>query len=278
MSTNVAQAREALGVHLRQLRRDASLTGRQLVAGCGWLPSKVSKIEKGKQTPSPADINAWTIATGQPHAAAALRAELAALESFYRDWRRQLRAGMRFRQAEALNLEAAVRHLRVFESSYVPGLLQTAEYAALRLAQGARLHRASIDIDAAVAVRMRRQAVLQLPTKHFDFVIAEAALSAGNAASGEIMVAQIDHLRAATLHPSVRIGINPAGTIWPIHIDHGFWLYDDAFVLVETAVAELRLAHTDEVRTYRRIHGELSSAAVYGEAARTVMISVKGRL
>src|SRR5207302_7561829 len=91
LTTNVAQAREALGAHLRQLRRDADMTGRELAAACGWLPSKVSKIENGKQSPSPADIRAWAHAAGHPEAEAALRAELATLESFFRDWRRQLK-------------------------------------------------------------------------------------------------------------------------------------------------------------------------------------------
>ena len=44
------RAREALGLRLRELRRDAHLTGRQLAASQGWHPSKVSKVEGGKQT------------------------------------------------------------------------------------------------------------------------------------------------------------------------------------------------------------------------------------
>jgi len=42
---------EALGIRLRDLRRDTGLTGRQLAAACHWQPSKVSKIEYGRQTP-----------------------------------------------------------------------------------------------------------------------------------------------------------------------------------------------------------------------------------
>ncbi|HEX4816717.1 MAG TPA: helix-turn-helix transcriptional regulator, partial [Nonomuraea sp.] len=37
------QAVQALGIRLRDLRRDAGLTGRQLATACGWVPSKVSK-------------------------------------------------------------------------------------------------------------------------------------------------------------------------------------------------------------------------------------------
>lgn len=276
MTTNVAQAREALGAHLRQLRRDATpqaLSGRELAAACSWFPSKVSKIENGKQTPSPSDIRAWVTATGHPEAERPLRAELAALESFYRDWRRQLKAGMRFRQVESLGLESETRHLRVWEPNYVPGLLQIAEYARIRLAQGARLYGAPDDGDSAVAIRMNRQQVLHLPTKRFDFLIAEGALRDGNAAPPEVMAAQLDRLMVSTTHTTVTLGIVPAAVLWPFHADNGFWLYDTNAVIIETLTAELRLTHADEVAIYARVHAALTEAAVYGTDARTLIAS-----
>jgi transcriptional regulator with XRE-family HTH domain len=278
LTTNVAQAREALGAHLRQLRRDADLTGRELAAACGWLPSKVSKIENGKQTPSPTDVRTWASATGHPEAEAPLRAELAALESFYRDWRRQLKAGMRFRQVEALGIEADTRHLRVWEPNYVPGLLQTAEYARIRLAQGARLHGAPDDVGAAVAIRMNRQHVLHLPTKRFDFLIAEGVLRDGNAAPPDVMAGQLDRLMVATTHTTVRLGVIPAGSMWPFHADNGFWLYDADAVIIETLTAELRLVHADEVAVYARVHAALADVAVYGTGARALIAAALSAL
>ncbi|WP_433566676.1 helix-turn-helix domain-containing protein [Nocardia sp. CA-151230] len=47
--TNATQdAREALGQCLRDIRRRAELSGRQLAALAGWHESKVSKLEYGK--------------------------------------------------------------------------------------------------------------------------------------------------------------------------------------------------------------------------------------
>ena len=70
------RAREALGLRLRELRRDAQLTGRELAQSQGWHPSKVSKIEAGKQTPSQADIRAWAVACRRPDLARDLVASL----------------------------------------------------------------------------------------------------------------------------------------------------------------------------------------------------------
>lgn len=60
--TSFQREREALGHRLRELRRDARLTGRQLAEAQRWQPSKVSRIESGKQTPSDADVEVWATA------------------------------------------------------------------------------------------------------------------------------------------------------------------------------------------------------------------------
>jgi len=275
LQANVQQAREALGAHLRQLRRDTGLNGKDFAARLGWMPSKVSKIELGQQTPTPADLDAWVDAAGRPDTAAALRDELAALESFYREYRRRLRSGMRPRQQEALDTETKARRIRVFDTHYVPGPFQTPEYARQMLAKGARLHGAPDDVDEAVAVRMRRQELLYRPGKSFHFVVGEAVLRSGAAAPRTAMVAQLDRLVAATtLGPDVRFGVIPFEVEWPVFLDHGFWIIDDDFVIVETLAAELRLTRPDEVEIYAKVFDQLAAVASYGPAARTVIMRV----
>lgn len=41
-----------LGICLRRLRIDAGMSGRELAEVLGWPPSKISKIELGRQVPS----------------------------------------------------------------------------------------------------------------------------------------------------------------------------------------------------------------------------------
>jgi transcriptional regulator with XRE-family HTH domain len=275
VQSNVQQAREALGAHLRALRRDAGLNGKEFAAKLAWRPSKVSKLELGQQTPTPADLTAWAEAVGKPDAAQALAGELAALESFYREYRQRLRSGMRARQQEALDAETKARTFRVFNTHYVPGVFQTPEYARHMLAKGARLHGAPDDVDEAVAVRMRRQELLYRPGKTFHLVVSEAVLRSGAAAPLEVMTAQLDRLVAATaLGPSVRFGVIPFEVQWPVFLDHGFWIFDDEFVLVETLAAELRLTRPDEVGTYAKVFDQLAAIAAYGAAARAVIMRV----
>src|SRR5579859_7242482 len=130
--TNVHEARLALGKRLRELRTAAGLSGRQLAESLSWQPSKVSKIENGRQTPSDDDIQGWTRATHQEGETEALLASLHSLEIQHAEWQRILRAGIRPRQNELLDLDLRTRFFRAFEATVIPGLLQTAEYARVR--------------------------------------------------------------------------------------------------------------------------------------------------
>lgn len=58
-SSNVHEARDALGKRLRELRQAADMSGRQLAESLSWPPSKVSKLENGRQTPTDDDIRKW---------------------------------------------------------------------------------------------------------------------------------------------------------------------------------------------------------------------------
>ena len=61
--SSLHEARLALGKRLRELRRQADLSGRELAEALRWPPSKVSKLENGRQSPTDDDIRAWAEAT-----------------------------------------------------------------------------------------------------------------------------------------------------------------------------------------------------------------------
>ncbi|MBT8226002.1 MAG: helix-turn-helix domain-containing protein [Dactylosporangium sp.] len=88
--TSVHEARDALGKRLRALRRQADLSGRQLAELLSWPPSKVSKLENGRQAPTDGDIRNWTRATNSEGETEALLASLHTLEVQHAEWQRQL--------------------------------------------------------------------------------------------------------------------------------------------------------------------------------------------
>ena len=271
--SNVHEARIALGHRLRELRSAANLSGRQLAELLSWPASKISKLENGRQTPSDDDIRAWTRATGSEAETEALLASLHTLEVQHAEWRRILHAGIRPRQNELADLDQQTKLFRVFESTVIPGLLQTAEYARIRFAEGIRVFKLTNDINEAVQGRIQRQEILYRPDKRFHFVLTEAALRM-RLCPPEVMLGQLDRLISLSALPNVRLGIISFQTQYATSPWHGFWMYDTDRVLVETYSAALTLAQPPEVELYARVFDELAAVASYGRAARAITNNV----
>lgn len=271
--TNVHEARAALGKRLRELRQQADLSGRQLAESLSWPPSKVSKLENGRQTPTDDDIRGWTRATNSESEAEALLASLHTLEVQHAEWQRQLKTGLKPHQQEIAELDAKVKLFRAFEPTFIPGLLQTAEYARARFAQSITVFKIRNDINEAVQARVKRQDILYRPDKRFHFVLTEAALRYRLCSPG-IMLGQLDRLVAFAALQNVKLGIIGFETAYVVAPAHGFWLLDSDRVMVETFSAELNLAQPQEITLYSGIFDSLAGVASYGRAARAVITKV----
>lgn len=272
MSTPSQQAREALGLRLRELRKDGGLTQRRLAELAGWVESKVSKIEHGRQTPSEDDIRLWCRLVGAEAHIADLIATVRNIDSQYLEWRRTWRAGgHRRRQAIAAQEEQTSR-FRIYEPLLIPGLLQTPEYARTRFAENIAFHRTPNDLDAAVEARMRRQEILRRGDRdrRFHILIGEAALTLG-VADDDVLLGQLDRLLTLAIMPRLLLGVIPARTRHRRAPHHGFWIFDDRLVLVETVAAELTITQPREIAVYAKEFEWLAASAVYGAGARELI-------
>lgn len=270
---SVHEARRALGQRLRELRQQAGLTGRQVAESLSWPASKVSKLENGRQTPTDDDIRAWAGITRAEGEAESLLASLHTLEVQHAEWQRQLRTGLRPHQDEIADLDAKTRLFRAFEPTFIPGLLQTAEYARARFAQSVTVFKVPNDINEAVRARIRRQEILYQPDKRFHFVLTEATLRYRLCAP-EVMLGQLDRLVTFAALPNVRLGIIGFETPYVVAPTHGFWLLDSDRVMVETFSAELNLAQPQEIDLYSAIFEQMAAVASYGRAARAIVTRV----
>ncbi|MCT2582810.1 DUF5753 domain-containing protein [Actinophytocola gossypii] len=271
--SSLHEARLALGRRLRELRLQAELSGRQLAESLAWPPSKVSKLENGRQSPTGDDIQAWTTATASADEAENLLASLHMLTVQHIEWQRQLRAGLRPHQTEIAALDAKTRLFRALECTFVPGLLQTAEYARARFSQSVQVLNIGGDVDEAVQARIRRQEILYRTDKRFHFVLTEAALRY-RLCSPAAMLGQLDRLISLSALPNVKFGIVGFDTPYAVAPTHGFWLLDEERVMVETFSAELNLAQPQEIELYRRIFEAMAAAASYGRSARDIIKNV----
>lgn len=268
--TSFQREREALGQRLRELRQDARLTGRHLAESQCWQPSKVSRIEGGKQTPSDADVEAWAMACGVPEAVGDLIAALRSLEGHYLEHRRAFRSGMARFQRAICEQEAEYTVIRNFQSSIIAGLLQTPEYARYQFAAGVKYGGPPTDIDESVAARMARQQILYRPETRAHFVLTEAPLRY-RSCPPEVLEGQLDRLLGIASMHTVRLGIIPFETKLMKAPLHGFAVYDQREVLVETLTATLTLSEPSEIRDYLELFAEYANAAVYGAEARALI-------
>ncbi|WP_432114002.1 helix-turn-helix domain-containing protein [Streptomyces sp. S1] len=277
MTTDHQTGRKALGARLSELRVEAGLDGRSLAARLGWPPSKVSKLQNGRQTPSLGDLAAWAEAVGRPDVLSELKARVAGLEATYRSWRRQLAAGHRARQEQAIAETAVTTVTRAVEVVRVPGLLQTPDYARGIFQAAAEFRETDTDIEGSVRARLRRQEALYDPDKRFEFLIHEAALHTRTSAPA-VQAAQLDRLMSVIGLANIDLGIIPFGAQLRRAPSHAFWIYDRRLVIVETIGTEMWLADTDSIETYERAWEWLHDSAVIGVQARRLIGRVRAAL
>lgn len=269
-TSTVHQAREALGKRLRDLRREAELTGRGLATLAGWHSSKVSKIEYGKQSPSEEDIRVWCRLCKAESQAADLIVTVRDIEAMYVEWRRRLLTGTRARQNKLISIEDQTELFRWYEPILIPGLLHTAEYAASVLRRVAAFYEIPDDTDAGVSSRMERQQVLYRPGHQFHFVMGQQALKT-LVGDRDVMAGQLDRLLSVMSMPRVRLGVIPASAPY-VAPSNQFIIFDNRLVHVEAVSAEIAVTQPREIALYARSFAALSSLAVYGSGARSIIM------
>jgi transcriptional regulator with XRE-family HTH domain len=275
--SSLQRARESFGRRLRELREPTGLSGKVFAEQLGWDPAKVSRFETGKRTPSPADVQTWAEACSQPDITDELLAQLSVLDELYATWRRQFRAGFAGRQRASLQVEAHTKLFRVFEPAMVPGLLQTPDYAHHAYQALVDLYGFAGDVDEVVGLRMERQRVLYEPGHQFHFVVTETALRQ-SFVPNDVMRAQLDRLISVSTLKGVVLGIVPMSVQLPAAPWHGFWLFDDRLVQVETISAELSVNEPEEIKMYATTFRVFAEVALYGKQARALLIDIQAGL
>lgn len=270
-SSAAKQAQEALGVRLRELRKDADLTARALAAVTDQHFTRVSKIEHGIQPPTDKDIREWCRACQAEEHIPDLIATLRAVESAYLEFRRQSRAGMkRVLGAHTLALYEHAKVFRIYEHNVIPGLFQTAEYCRAMLSFWIKFLGTPNDLEEAVASRMQRQRVIYRGGKRFVAVLEEQALRTWFG-TAETQAGQLDRLLALLSLPNISLGIIPMMVQRAAIGSTGFWIFDDTLVALETPTASIEVTRPQEVELYTRMFEALKAPAVYGPAARRLI-------
>jgi len=270
LSTPIREARETLGARLAEIRKDAGLTGRALAVRAGWHFTKVSKIENGARSPSEQDIRAWCLVCGAAGQVPNLIATVRNIQAMYLEHRRQLSSGLKHLQESAIPLYERTTVFRVYETTVIPGLLTTAEYAATIFRFWTDFMNVPDDVNAAVAARMERQKVLYTGNRQFTFILEEQTFHT-RVGGPDIMIGQLDRLLAVMSLPAVSLSVIPRRAERHSLAHASFWIFDNSRVNVETVSASLAITQPREIVLYTRVFERLQQSAVTGQHARRLI-------
>lgn len=266
------EARTALANQLREIRRRAGLSGRDLGRLTRWHASKVSRIEHGRQMPSVADIRAWCAHCGEPERVAEdLLAALHATESMWTQWQRMERGGLRRAQESVTPIYERTHRFRFYCSSILPGIVQTEAHTASILRAIMRRRAVPDDIDDAVNARMERTQYLHGGDRRYSIIIEESALRCG-IGDAPTWAGQLGHLLSVSTYPNVSLGVIPFGVgrdaAWPVE---SFYLFDDTEVNVELVAGYLSVTEPRGIAMYAQVFSELHALAAFGARARRLI-------
>jgi transcriptional regulator with XRE-family HTH domain len=266
------QLRTTLARLLRQLRSDAGITGVAAGERAGISQPMVSRWERGRNAPDPAQAQSYAAALG---ADSEMQAEVARLASELDAVREQnipsrlvLSRGAADFQRRVGRLEEGSHHIRTFTPTVIPGLLQTEEYARAVFGAGGLV--TGRDLDEAVEARMERQILLRSDQRHFTLLMSEGALR-WMALSPAVMLRQLERIREIAQLPHVDIGVvewSTPSTVFPMH---GWDLYDDRAAVVGTETATALITDEHDLRQYRALFSDLESIATTAEGLARVL-------
>jgi len=159
---------------LVRLRKEAGLTQEQVAAELKWSSSKLIRVEGGRNAITKVDLDALLARYGV--ASESRREQLQALNRGARQqaWWDSYREGNSSTYLNFVAFEAGAAFIRQFQYGFLPGLLQTADYAEAVTVNSVD----AIRVAAIVGLRLKRQAELanRDPRPRQYYVVDEAVI------------------------------------------------------------------------------------------------------
>jgi transcriptional regulator with XRE-family HTH domain len=196
-----------LGSQLRMLREVRGITREEAGYAIRASGSKISRMELGRVSFKERDVTDLLKLYGVDEDEAATLVDLAVQANTPGWWHKYSDVLPDWFQVY-VGLEEAASLIRLYEVQFVPGLLQTADYAraVVRLGQPGA---APEEIDRRISLRMGRQELLTKPGGPRLWAIVDEAALRRPIGGKEVMRAQLVQLIEATNEPQVTLQVMP---------------------------------------------------------------------
>jgi len=195
-----------LGSHLRRLRESRGISAREAAASIRASESKISRIELGRNAIREIDVldllNLYGVAPAEREQLLTL-AEQANRPGWWQRYHDILPEWFH----AYVGMEEAARSIRVYEPQFIPGLLQTEEYAAAVLSLG---DFSIEDTERHVVIRRERQHRFREGKLKLWVIVDEAALRRP-VAGADVQIEQLCYLRKQCSMPALTLQVLPYG-------------------------------------------------------------------
>ncbi len=276
--------RRRLAAELRDRRERAGLTIDDVAERLEWSTAKISRIENARVSVLPRDVKFLLGVYGMIETDAAWEVLLIlARESRQKGWWQQYGEAVPDWFEVYVGLEAEAATIWGYDAEFVPGILQTEDYA--RAVHRAQLINASeAEIDRLVRVRMARQELLTTDDAPQLWLILNEAVIRRRVGSRLVMENQLKRLLEAADLPNVTLQVVPFSAGAHPAMDGSFNLLsfpeptDPQIVYIEYHTGALYLEKAAEVQRYRLLFDHLRASAESVDASRALMARVAEEL
>lgn len=249
---------------LRELRLRSGLGAEEVSAALGMSMSKLSRMENGQRGLQTDDVSALL---GLYRVPAQRREELLDLvrNAAQPNWWRVQDGRLPGMWEDVIRFEREAESIVNYETTLIPGLLQTAEYASA-VVSGTDPDLNLAEVETLVSARLSRQAVLSRPSAPRLGAFIEQSILERPAGGPGVMFRQVRHLVSMGSQCNVAVRVIPTEVGAHPGISGPFVIYDfrsqPGLVYLENRASSAFLEESEHVAAAREAHRRLQHVAL----------------
>ncbi len=268
-----------LGTQLRRLRERADISRAEAAYNIRGSESKLSRMESGRVGFKERDVADLLTLYGVRDPEEREKVIELVAQSNVQGWWHAYSDLMPKWFEDFLGLEESAAQIKSYELQFVPGLLQTEEYA-LAIASRGRPENATHDTERKVQMRMHRQRILLGRSAPKLWVVIDESVLYRRLGGPRVLRAQIEHLLELTSLPNIRLQVVPYqtsgyGAEGPFTLLRFGEAELSDIVYVEHLAGALYLEKPEEVEIYSRALDRLAVEAETPARSRQILLKAR---
>ncbi|WP_371655549.1 MULTISPECIES: helix-turn-helix transcriptional regulator [unclassified Streptomyces] len=264
-----------MAAELRRLRVENDLTREDVSERTGINAATLYRIETARVRPQRRTLIALLSEYGvaEPQASEILALSRQADEQ---GWLRPYHADLPDEYTAYISFEAEARSVRNYESLFIPGLLQTEDYARAVI-RGVLPTATTKEVDHRVQARIERRVVFEKERSLELWAIMDEATLQRMVGGPKVARAQLNHLLAMAEQPYVTLQIIPFGAGAHPGMPGSFVLMDfpdpedPPVVYIDSMAGDLFLEAPEDIRRYEQIFDRLRAQALSPEGSTSLI-------